>query len=119
MNNLKLTTKQLISGTEARKRLASGVKKLADMVKVTLGPSGRNVVLNRPSSSPIITKDGVTVAKEMKFVDPFEDMGAQMVKEVSINTASAAGDGTTTSTVLAHAIYSEGLKAVENGHNSN
>ena len=117
MNNLKLTTKQLISGTEARKRLASGVKKLADMVKVTLGPSGRNVVLNRPSSSPIITKDGVTVAKEMKFVDPFEDMGAQMVKEVSINTASAAGDGTTTSTVLAHAIYSEGLKAVENGHN--
>lgn len=93
MNTLKLTTKQLLHGAEARKKMAEGVRKLADMVKVTLGPRGRNVVLDRPSSSPIITKDGVTVAKEMKFSDPFENMGAQMVKEVSINTANAAGDG--------------------------
>ena len=117
MDTLKLTTKQLLHGEEARKKMAKGVKKLADMVKATLGPRGRNVVLNRPSSSPIITKDGVTVAKEMKFKDPFENIGAQLVKEVSINTVNENGDGTTTSTVLADAIYSHGLKSVENGHN--
>lgn len=93
MNTLKLTTKQLLHGADARKSMAEGVKKLADMVKVTLGPRGRHVVIDRPSSSPIITKDGVTVAKEMKFENPFENMGAQMVKEVSVNTANAAGDG--------------------------
>jgi chaperonin GroEL len=117
MNTNKLTTKQLLHGKEARAKMAEGVRKLADMVKATLGPRGRNVVLDRPSSSPIITKDGVTVAKEMKFDDPFENMGAQMVKEVSINTANAAGDGTTTSTLMADAIYRQGLKSIENGHN--
>lgn len=117
MNTLKLTTKQLLHGAKARSRMLSGASKLADMVKVTLGPRGRNVVLDRPSSSPIITKDGVTVAKEMKFADPFENMAAQMIKEVSVNTANAAGDGTTTSTVMAEAIYRQGLQSVENGHN--
>ena len=117
MNTLKLTTKQLLHGAEARKKMAEGVKKTADMVKVTLGPRGRHVVIDRPSSSPIITKDGVTVAKEMKFEDKFENMAAQMVKEVSVNTANAVGDGSSTSIILADAIYRQGLKSIEHGAN--
>ena len=101
----------------AREKLKKGVDKLADAVKVTLGPRGRNVVLDKKFGSPTVTKDGVTVAKEIDLEDPYENMGAQMVKEVASKTSDIAGDGTTTATVLAQAIYREGLKNVTAGAN--
>ncbi|OGC96486.1 MAG: chaperonin GroL [candidate division Zixibacteria bacterium RBG_16_53_22] len=101
----------------AREKLKKGIDKLADAVKVTLGPKGRNVVLDKKYGSPTVTKDGVTVAKEIDLEDPFENMGAQMVKEVASKTSDVAGDGTTTATVLAQAIYREGLKNVTAGAN--
>jgi chaperonin GroEL len=103
--------------TAGREKLKKGVDKMADAVKVTLGPKGRNVVLDKKFGSPTITKDGVTVAKEIELEDPFENMGAQMVKEVASKTSDVAGDGTTTATVLAQAIYREGLKNVTAGSN--
>jgi len=101
----------------AREKLKKGVDKLADAVKVTLGPKGRNVVIDKKYGSPTVTKDGVTVAKEIELEDPYENMGAQMVKEVASKTSDVAGDGTTTATVLAQAIYREGLKNVTAGAN--
>ena len=109
--------KQLLFDEEARRKLLSGVEKLARAVKVTLGPKGRNVVLDKSFGSPAITKDGVTVAKEIELECPFENMGAQMVREVASKTADLAGDGTTTATVLAESIYREGLKNVTAGAN--
>ncbi len=110
-------SKDIIFGEEARKALQAGVDKLADAVKVTLGPKGRNVVLDKQYGSPLITNDGVTIAKEIELDDPFENMGAQLVKEVSVKTNDAAGDGTTTATVLAQAIILEGMKNVAAGAN--
>src|SRR5574337_2184593 len=101
---------------EARNKVLSGVRVLADAVTVTLGPKGRNVVLEKSFGAPNITKDGVTVAKEIQLEDKFENMGAQMVKEVASKTSDVAGDGTTTATVLARAIFGEGLKMVAAGH---
>ncbi len=109
--------KQLKYGDEARRLILDGVEKLARAVKVTLGPKGRNVILDKKFGSPTVTKDGVTVAKEIELEDPFENMGAQMVKEVAEKTSDIAGDGTTTATVLAEAIYREGLKNVTAGAN--
>ena len=109
--------KQLEFDVAARDALKRGVDKLAEAVKVTLGPKGRNVVLDKKFGSPTVTKDGVTVAKEIELEDPYENMGAQMVKEVASKTSDVAGDGTTTATVLAQAIYTEGLKNVTAGAN--
>ena len=109
--------KNIIFGEEARKSLQTGVDKLANAVKVTLGPKGRNVVLDKKYGSPLITNDGVTIAKEIELEDPFENMGAQLVKEVSVKTNDAAGDGTTTATVLAQALIAEGMKNVAAGAN--
>ncbi len=109
--------KQLKFGEEARRALESGVNQLADTVKVTLGPKGRNVVLDKKFGSPLITNDGVTIAKEIELEDPFENMGAQLVKEVATKTNDVAGDGTTTATLLAQAIIREGLKNVAAGAN--
>ena len=109
--------KQIIFGADARKALESGVNQLADTVKVTLGPKGRNVVLDKKYTTPLITNDGVTIAKEIELSDPFENMGAQLVKEVSTKTNDVAGDGTTTATILAQAIIHEGLKNVAAGAN--
>jgi chaperonin GroEL len=109
--------KQLIYKDEGRRKILSGVEQLAAAVKVTLGPKGRNVILDKKFGSPTITKDGVTVAKEIDLEDPFENMGAQMVKEVAEKTSDTAGDGTTTATVLAESIYREGLKNVTAGAN--
>jgi chaperonin GroEL len=109
--------KQLLFRDEGRRKILSGVEQLAAAVKVTLGPKGRNVVLDKKFGSPTITKDGVTVAKEIDLEDPFENMGAQMVKEVAEKTSDIAGDGTTTATILAEAIYREGLKNVTAGSN--
>ncbi len=109
--------KNIIFGEDARKALQTGVDKLADAVKVTLGPKGRNVVLDKKYGSPLITNDGVTIAKEIELDDPFENMGAQLVKEVSVKTNDAAGDGTTTATVLAQALIGEGMKNVAAGAN--
>src|SRR5574342_314750 len=102
---------------EARNAILRGVNILADVVKVTLGPIGRNVILEKSFGSPTVTKDGVTVAKEVELEDKFENMGAQMVKEVASKTSDTAGDGTTTATVLAQALYREGSKVVAAGHN--
>src|SRR3989442_10793403 len=102
---------------DARDRTLRGVNILADTVTVTLGPKGRNVVIEKSFGAPVVTKDGVTVAKEIELQDKFENMGAQMVREVASKTSDKAGDGTTTATVLAQAIYSNGLKLVEAGHN--
>ncbi|MEN6465567.1 MAG: chaperonin GroEL [Syntrophaceae bacterium] len=102
---------------EARKSILKGVNVLADAVKVTLGPKGRNVILDKTYGAPVVTKDGVTVAKEVEIEDKFENMGAQMVKEVASRTSDVAGDGTTTATILAQAIYREGAKLVAAGHN--
>jgi len=110
-------SKQLLYQDEGRRKLLSGVEQLARAVKVTLGPKGRNVVIDKKFGSPTITKDGVTVAKEIDLEDPYENMGAQMVKEVAEKTSDIAGDGTTTATVLAEAIYREGLKNVTAGAN--
>ena len=104
--------KQIIYGEQSRQAILRGVNQLADAVKVTLGPKGRNVVLDKKFGSPTITKDGVTVAKEIDLKDPLENMGAQMVREVASKTSDTAGDGTTTATVLAQAIYREGAKNV-------
>ena len=109
--------KQLKFGEEARRALESGVNQLADTVKITLGPKGRNVVLDKKFGSPLITNDGVTIAKEVELEDPFENMGAQLVKEVSTKTNDVAGDGTTTATLLAQAIIREGLKNIAAGAN--
>ncbi len=109
--------KNIIFGEEARKSLQLGVDKLANAVKVTLGPKGRNVVLDKKYGSPLITNDGVTIAKEIELEDPFENMGTQLVKEVSVKTNDAAGDGTTTATVLAQALINEGIKKVAAGAN--
>src|ERR1700748_1835628 len=109
--------KQLFFDIEARNKMKKGVDTLANAVKVTLGPKGRNVVLEKKFGAPAITKDGVTVAKEIELEDPIENMGAQMVKEVASKTADIAGDGTTTATVLAQAIIGEGLKNVAAGAN--
>ena len=110
-----MAAKELAFDMEARGRLKSGVDQLTRAVKVTLGPKGRNVVIDRKFGSPTVTKDGVSVAKEIELEDPVENMGAQMVKEVATKTSDVAGDGTTTATVLAHAIYGEGLKNVTAG----
>jgi chaperonin GroEL len=109
--------KQIVHGADSRQAILRGVNKLADVVKVTLGPKGRNVVLDKKFGSPLITKDGVTVAKEIELKDPLENMGAQMVREVASKTSDVAGDGTTTATVLAQAIYREGCKTVAAGAN--
>src|SRR5687767_14690007 len=109
--------KQITYGDESRQAILRGVNRLADAVKVTLGPKGRNVVLDKKFGSPVITKDGVTVAKEIDLKDPLENMGAQMVREVASKTSDVAGDGTTTATVLAQAIYREGSKNVTAGAN--
>src|SRR5512133_3840848 len=109
--------KQLTYDTKARELLLNGVNALADAVKVTLGPKGRNVVIEKSFGGPTITKDGVTVAKEIEVESRFENMGAQMVKEVASKTSDKAGDGTTTATVLARSLFEEGLRLVAAGHN--
>ena len=109
--------KQLLTGEEARKALKAGIDQLADTVKITLGPKGRNVVLAKKFGSPVITNDGVTIAKEIELKDAFENMGAQLVREVATKTNDAAGDGTTTATVLAQALVTEGMKNVAAGAN--
>ena len=109
--------KEIKYGIDARSALETGVNKLADTVKVTLGPKGRNVVLGKKFGSPLITNDGVTIAKDIELEDPFEDMGAQLVKEVATKTNDIAGDGTTTATVLAQAMITEGLKNITAGAN--
>ena len=109
--------KQLKYGEDARKALEAGLNQLADTVKITLGPKGRNVVLEKKFGAPLITNDGVTIAKEIELEDPFENMGAQLVKEVATKTNDVAGDGTTTATLLGQAIVHEGLKNVAAGAN--
>src|SRR5947209_8315408 len=109
--------KQIVHGEDSRQAILRGVNMLADAVKITLGPKGRNVVLDKKFGSPTITKDGVTVAKEIELKEPLENMGAQMVKEVASKTSDVAGDGTTTATVLAQAIFREGVKTVAAGAN--
>src|SRR5205823_14858086 len=107
--------KRVTYGEEARQSILRGVNKLADAVKITLGPKGRNVVIEKKFGSPTITKDGVTVAEEIELQDSLENMGAQMLREVASKTSDVAGDGTTTATVLAQAIYREGVKNVTAG----
>ena len=109
--------KQLMFDQDARRKILQGVRQLARTVKITLGPTGKNVILQKSFGGPKVTKDGVTVSKEIELKDPFENMGAKMVNEVASKTSDVAGDGTTTATVLAEAIYAEGLKAVEAGYN--
>jgi chaperonin GroEL len=109
--------KQIVFNEDARRSLERGVNALADAVKVTLGPKGRNVVLDRKFGAPTITNDGVTIAKEIELEDPFENMGAQLVKEVATKTNDVAGDGTTTATLLAQAMIHEGMKNVAAGAN--
>src|SRR3989440_8511579 len=109
--------KQLLFNEEARRELKKGVDALADAVKVTLGPKGRNVVLDKKFGSPTITNDGVTIARDIELEDPFANMGAQLVKEVATKTNDVAGDGTTTAVVLAHAMVTEGLRNVTAGAN--
>src|SRR5512143_2164823 len=109
--------KQIVQGEESRQAILRGVNLLADAVKVTLGPKGRNVVIEKKFGSPSITKDGVTVAKEIELKDPLENMGAQMVREVASKTSDVAGDGTTTATVLAQSIFRQGVKSVAAGAN--
>lgn len=112
-----MPAKQLKFSEDARARMLKGVNALANAVKVTLGPKGRNVVLEKSFGAPTVTKDGVSVAKEVELKDRFENMGVQMVKEVASQTSDVAGDGTTTATVLAQALVREGMKAVAAGHN--
>ena len=109
--------KQLVFSEDARKAILKGVELLSQAVKVTLGPKGRNAVIEKKFGSPTITKDGVTVAKEIDLDDPYENIGAQLIKEVAEKTSDTAGDGTTTATILAEAIYKEGLKNVAAGAN--
>src|SRR5580700_5751976 len=110
-----MSAKQIVYSRSARAAILKGVNTLADAVKVTLGPKGRNVVIEKSWGSPVVTKDGVTVAKEVELFGKLENMGAQMVREVASKTSDKAGDGTTTATVLAQAIYVEGIKLVEAG----
>ena len=110
-------SKQMLTGLDAIKKLEKGVSKLASAVKVTLGPKGRNVVLDRKFATPLITNDGVTIAKEITLADPYENMGANLIKEVSIKTNDVAGDGTTTACILAESIVSEGVKNYTAGAN--
>src|SRR5450756_933540 len=110
-----MAAKQLLYDEKARQALLNGAARLSHAVKVTLGPKGRNVILDKKFGSPTITKDGVTVAKEIELADPFENMGAQMVREVASKTSDVAGDGTPTATLLSEAIYREGLKNVTAG----
>src|SRR6202041_2627054 len=112
-----MAAKMIVFDQDARQAMQRGVAKLARAVKVTLGPRGRNVIIQKSFGSPTVTKDGVTVAKEIELEDKYEDMGAKMVKEVASKTSDVAGDGTTTATVLAEAIFNEGLKAVVAGTN--
>src|SRR6516164_8970205 len=112
-----MAAKDVRFGSDARQRMLRGVDILSDAVKVTLGPKGRNVVLDKSFGAPRVSKDGVTVAKEIELSDKFENMGAQMVREVASKTSTEAGDGTTTATLLAHAIVREGVKAVAAGMN--
>ena len=112
-----MAAKEVVFADEARQRMFKGVNILANAVKATLGPKGRNAILDKSFGAPTVTKDGVSVAKEIELKDKFENMGAQMVKEVASNTSDEAGDGTTTATVLAQAIIREGLKAVAAGIN--
>ncbi|MFZ9102845.1 MAG: TCP-1/cpn60 chaperonin family protein, partial [Burkholderiaceae bacterium] len=112
-----MAAKQVMFGDDARQKMVNGINVLANAVKVTLGPKGRNVVLERSFGAPTVTKDGVSVAKEIELKDKFENMGAQMVKEVASKTADNAGDGTTTATVLAQAVVREGMKYVAAGMN--
>nr|MCU0936197.1 chaperonin GroEL [Gammaproteobacteria bacterium] len=112
-----MAAKDVRFGEDARHRMVRGVNVLANAVKVTLGPKGRNVVLEKSFGAPTVTKDGVSVAKEVELSDKFENMGAQMVKEVASHTSDIAGDGTTTATVLAQSMLIEGLKAVASGRN--
>src|SRR5258705_8761600 len=114
---MRMPAKQLHFGTTARGEIQRGVDKLANAVKITLGPRGRNVVLDKAFGSPLSTKDGVTVAKEIELANRFENIGAQMVREVASKTSDVAGDGTTTATVLAQAIFQQGSKLVAAGHN--
>ncbi|MEG0825532.1 MAG: TCP-1/cpn60 chaperonin family protein, partial [Oscillospiraceae bacterium] len=110
-------SKIICFGEEARRAMERGVNQLADTVKITMGPKGRNVVLDKKFGAPLVTNDGVTIAKEIELDDPFENMGAQLVKEVSTKTNDVAGDGTTTATLLAQAIIREGLKNLAAGAN--
>ncbi|HPE72349.1 MAG TPA: TCP-1/cpn60 chaperonin family protein, partial [Candidatus Competibacter sp.] len=112
-----MAAKEVKFGDDARSRMVRGINVLANAVKVTLGPKGRNVLLDKSFGAPTVTKDGVSVAKEIELEDKFENMGAQMVKEVASKTSDVAGDGTTTATVLAQAIVREGMKAVAAGMN--
>ena len=112
-----MSAKNILFGTEARAKMLAGVNKLADAVRVTLGPKGRNVVIDKSFGAPRITKDGVTVAKEVEFKEKFENMGAQLVRDVASKTNDSAGDGTTTATVLTQAIATEGMKSVAAGMN--
>src|SRR5204863_9023532 len=112
-----MSAKQIAFDQEAREAMRRGVSKLARAVKVTLGPKGRNVIIQKSFGSPTVTKDGVTVAKEIDLEDKYENMGARMVREVASKTSDVAGDGTTTATVLAEAIFNEGLRAVVSGAN--
>src|SRR5450432_4474983 len=112
-----MSAKEIVYTEDARNLILAGVNALANAVRVTLGPKGRNVVLEKSFGAPTITKDGVTVAKEIDLADRFQNMGAQMVREVATKTSDIAGDGTTTATVLAAAIYNEGMKLVAAGHN--
>src|ERR1700736_1302616 len=112
---MRMGAKQLAYSDEARQKLLTGVGKLARAVRSTLGPRGRNAVLDKGWGSPNVTKDGVTVAEEIELEDPYENMGAQLVKEAASKTSDVAGDGTTTATVLAEAIYREGLKSIAAG----
>ncbi len=109
--------KQLMFSDDARRKMRDGVKQLVDAVRVTMGPTGKHVILDKSYGSPVVTKDGVSVSKEVELKDPFENMGAKLVNEVSSKTSDKAGDGTTTATVLADAIFSEGLKALSAGIN--
>src|SRR5262245_6744187 len=112
-----MAANEIVFNEAARSKILHGVNVLADAVKVTLGPRGRNVVIDKSWASPTVTKDGVTVAKEVALENKFENMGGQMVKEVASKTSDVAGDGTTTATVLAQAIFREGIKMVAAGHN--
>src|SRR5262250_616543 len=112
-----MSAKQIAYSRGARHSILDGVNRLANAVKVTLGPRGCNVVIEKSYGSPVVTKDGVTVAKEIELFDKLENMGAQMVREVASKTSDKAGDGMTTATVLAQSIFTEGLRLVEAGHN--
>src|SRR5256885_3029820 len=114
-----MPAKSIAYNTDARERILRGIQKLAKAVKVTLGPSGRVVILEKSFGAPTVTKDGVTVAKEIELDDPYENMGAQMVKEVASKSSRDAGDGTTTATIYAEAIFTDGLKNITAGANAN